>query len=429
MSFISPDLMDQLNPKHELVILSNTIPWDYLEEELSGFYHKRMGRPAKPVRLMVGLMILKQMENLSDERIVEAWVRDPYMQYFCGETQFQWYYPCDPTDLTYFRKRIGEEGVQKVLEVSILLHGKKALEKEVLIDTTVQEKNITFPTDSKLHCKIIENCRKIAQDESIPLRRSYTRTVKRLLLDLRFANHPKNRKRANKAQRQLKTIAGRLVRELFRKLPQEILELYKDSLERFETVLNQQKKSKNKIYSLHEPDVYCISKGKEHKKYEFGSKASLVSTRDSGIIVGALGFKNNVYDGHTLNRVLNQVTELRGERPEIGLCDRGYRGRTRVNGTLIMVPKPAPKRATDYEKRKNRKRFRRRASIEPIIGHLKSDHRLARNYLKGFVGDSINLMMAAAAFNFKKLLRLLAYFFVLCFWQRFLPKQLDLQLV
>ena len=154
MNFISPDLMDQLNPSHDLVILSRKIPWDYLEEELSGLYHKRMVRSAKPIRLIVGLLILKQMENLSDERIVDAWVMNPYMQYFCCETQFQWHYPCDPTDLTYFKKRIGEEGVQKILEVSILLHGKKALDKEVLIDTTVQEKNITFPTDSKLHCKI-----------------------------------------------------------------------------------------------------------------------------------------------------------------------------------------------------------------------------------------------------------------------------------
>ncbi len=301
------------------------IPWDYLEEELSGFCHKSMGRPAKPIRLMVGLMIFKQMENLSDERIVEAWVANPYMQYFYGETQFQWHYPCDPTDLTYFRKRIGEEGVQKILEVSILLHGKKALEKEVLIDTTVQEKNITFPTDSKLHRKIIENCRKIAQDESIPLRRSYNRTVKRLLLDLRFANHPKNRKRANKAQRHPKTIAGRLVRELFRKLPEYILGFYRATPERFKAVPSQQKKSKNKIYSLHEPDVYCISKGNEHKKYEFGSKASIVSTRDSGIIVGAMCFKANIYDGHTLERVLRQVTNLLGERPDVA-CVTGNIG-------------------------------------------------------------------------------------------------------
>lgn len=415
MSFISPDLIDQLNPKHELVVLACKIPWDIFEEQLAEFYHEKMGRPAKPIRLMVGLMILKQMEDLSDDRVVEAWVRDPYMQYFCGATQFQWQFPCAPSDLTHFRNRIGEKGFQKILAVSIALHGKAALEKEVAVDTTVQEKNIAFPTDSRLYRRIIEKCRKIAAKEGIEVRRSYTRTIKKLLLAQRFTSHPKNRKRARKAQREMKTIAGRLIRELHRKLPNETRELYQNTLNLFETVLAQKRNSKNKIYSLHEPDVYCMSKGKEHKKYEFGAKASIVTTKNSGIIVGALSFSKNIYDGHTLDKVFKQVAELRGERPEIGLCDRGYRGRARVGGTRVMIPKPPLKRATAYEKQKTRKRFRRRAAIEPIIGHLKSDYRLGRNYLKGIAGDSINLMMAAAAFNFRKLLKRLAYFFVSIF--------------
>ncbi len=412
MSFISPDLIDQLNPKHYLVILAERIPWDFLEDELSVFYHKKMGRPAKPIRLMTGLMILKQLENLSDERVVEAWVANPYMQYFCGETQFQWKLPCDPTDLTYFRRRIGEKGVQKILEVSIALHGRAALEKEVTIDTTVQEKNITFPTDAKLHRKIIERCREIAESEEVTLRRSYTRTVKKLIMAQRFSQHPKNKKKAKKAQKQLKTIAERLIRELYRKLSPWGIALYKERLELYEQVLKQERHSKNKIYSLHEPDVYCISKGKEHKKYEFGSKVSITTTKNSGIIVGALNFSKNIYDGHTLDKVLDQVESLRGTRPEVGICDRGYRGKTCVGGTQILIPKPPDKRATPYEKQKARKRFRRRAGIEPIIGHLKSDFRLNRNFLQGIVGDSINVMMAAAAFNFKKLLRRLLYFFV-----------------
>lgn len=411
MSFISPDLIDQLNPEHYLVMLAKKIPWNLLEEELSVFYHKKMGRPAKPIRLMTGLMILKQMENLSDERVVEAWVANPYMQYFCGETQFRWNFPCDPTDLTYFRKRIGEKGVQKILEVSIALHGRKALEKEVTIDTTVQEKNITFPTDAKLHCKIIERCREIAESEEVVLRRSYRRTVKKLIQAQRFAHHPKNRKKAQKAQKQLKTIAKKLIRELYRKMSPWGIDLYKTRLELFEKVLSQERHSKDKIYSLHEPDVYCISKGKEHKKYEFGSKASIITTKNSGVIVGALSFAKNLYDGHTLEKALRQVEQLRGERPEVGICDRGYKGSSRIGATQILIPKPPGKRATPYEKQKARKRFRRRAGIEPIIGHLKSDFRLGRNFLKGMVGDSINLMMAAAAFNFKKLIRRLLYFF------------------
>lgn len=412
MSFISPDLIDQLNPENELVILTKQIPWDYFEEEFSPLYNEKMGRPANPIRLMTGLLILKQMEDLSDKKIIKAWVRDPYMQCFCGETEFQWRFPCDPTDLVYFRKRIGEEGVEKILAVSIALHGKEALEKEVTIDTTVQEKNITFPTDSKLHRKIIEKCREIAEAEEIQLRRSYKRTVKKLIMAQRFANHPKNKRKARKARKELKTIAGRLLRELYRKLPSWGIAFYKERLDLFERVLGQEKNSKDKIYSLHEPDVYCLSKGKEHKKYEFGAKASIVTTKNSGIIVGALSFAKNTYDGHTLDPVLKQVERLRGKRPEIGICDRGYRGVSRVGDTQILIPKPPGKRASSYEKQKARKRFRRRAGIEPIIGHLKSDFRLKRNFLAGIEGDSINLMMAAAAFNFKKLLRRLLYFFV-----------------
>jgi IS5 family transposase len=337
------------------------------------------------------------------------------MQQFCGVNQFQWQLPCDPSDLSYFRKRIGEEGVQKILEASIAIHGKKALEAEVTVDTTVQEKNITFPTDSKLHRKIIEKCRKIAEKENIELRRSYTRTVKKLIKNQRFSSHPKNRKRAMKARRELKTIAGRLVRELNRKLPVELQKLYHEQLERFEKVLAQKRNSKEKIYSLHEPDVYCMSKGKEHKRYEFGAKASIALTKNSGIIVGALSFAKNIYAGHTLDAVFEQIEKLRGKAPDVAICDRGYRGKSKIGETKIVTPKPPDKRATAYQKQKARQRFRRRAGIEPIIGHLKSDHRLNRNFLKGVVGDNINLMLAAAAFNFKKLLRQLLYFFIL-FW-------------
>ena len=417
ISFISPDPIDQPNPKHELVILAKKLPWGLLEEELEGFYHKKTGRPAKPIRLTVGSMILEQMENPSDERVVEAWVRDPYMRHFCGETQFEWQFPCDPTDPVYFGRRIGEEGVQKILAVSIALHGKDALEKEVAIDTTVQEKNITFPTDSKLHRKIFEKCGQFAEMKGIDPRRSYTRTAKKLILAQRFSSHPKNGKKAKKARKELKTIAGRLVGEPNRKLPFESKCLYRNALDLFERVLAQERKSKNKVYSLHEPDVYCMSKGKEPKKYEYGAKASIATTKNGGIIVGALGFSKNTYDGHTLDRVLKQVEELRGKRPEIGICDRGYRGRSKVGDTRIVIPKPPLKRATTYEKRKARKRFGRRAGIEPVIGHLKSDYRLGRNYLKGIAGDAINLMMAAAAFNLKKLGGRLAYFFI-SFFQR-----------
>lgn len=421
ISFLYPNLMDQLNPKNSLIILSKKIPWEIFESEFSKLY-KNFGRPAKPIRLMTGLLILKQMESLSDQKIVEAWVRDPYMQVFCGATEFQWEFPCDPSELTWFRKRIGEAGVKKILEVSIAVHGKKALEKEVTIDTTVQEKNVTFPTDSKLYVKIISKLKKIASKEKVSLRRSYKRTIKKLIQDQRFASHPKNRKKARKSRKKLHTISGRLIRELLRKLSDEALIRYTDDFKLFQKVLDQKKGDKNKIYSLHEPEVYCMSKGKEHKKYEFGSKGSIVLTKNSGIIVGAMSFEKNVYDGHTLESVIEQVEALRGIRPKVGICDRGYRGVSRVGDTQIIIPKPSKKRATNYEKQKARKRFRRRAGIEPVIGHLKTDFRLGRNFLKGVVGDNINLMMAAAAFNFKKLMKQLEYFLNYIFFVDYLLK-------
>lgn len=414
LNLLPQRLEDLVNPRHPLYKLSKRIPWDELEKHFSNLYH-HSGRPAKPIRLMVSLLILKQLYNLSDESIVERWVENPYYQFFSGETVFQWEFPCHPTDLVYFRKRIGEKGVEKIFKVSIELHGKKAHEAEVLVDTTVQEKNITFPTDTKLYKRVIEHCVGIAGKEGILLRQSYKRTTKKLMLAQRFRNHPKNRKKALSAQRKLKTIAGRLVRELERKLPAASLLTYAQEIEIYKRILSQERKSKNKIYSIHEPQVYCISKGKDHKKYEFGSKSSIVMTKNSGIIVGAVSFSKNIYDGHTLPKALKQTEELVGRRAKVAICDRGYRGKRIVDGTRIEMPKKPGKRASAYEKRKARKRFRKRAGIEPVIGHLKSDFRLLRNYLKGSVGDSINLMLAAASYNFKKLMRQLLDYLLLFF--------------
>jgi transposase, IS5 family len=404
LHLLKQHLENLINPDHPLCRLAKSIPWDDLEKHFEKHYHYT-GRPSKPIRLMISLLVLKQLHDLSDETIVERWVENPYFQYFSGETIFQWEFPCHPTDLVYFRKRIGEDGIKKIFQMSIDLHGKKAKETEVLVDTTVQEKNITFPTDMKLYRRIIEHCLAIADKEAVNLRQSYKRVVKKLMLAQRFRNHPKNHKKAVAAQRRLKTIAGRLVRELERKLPASTLARYSEELKLFQQILDQKKDSKNKIYSIHEPQVYCISKGKEHKKYEYGSKVSIVVTKNSGIIVGAVNFSKNYYDGHTLPEALKQTKELVGKRPDVAICDRGYKGNKFIDGTQIVIPKNPGKRASTYERQKARKRFRKRAGIEPIIGHLKSDFKLIRNYLKGSVGDSINLMLAATAFNLRKLLR------------------------
>lgn len=404
-----PDLLEQLNPKHELILLAKKIPWERFDKEFSNRY-KPVGRPAKSTRLMVGLLILKQLYNLSDKNVIESWVQNPYFQAFCGESIFQWQFPCVSSELTHFRNRIGKEGVEKIFEVSIALHGKAARDKEVLVDTTVQEKNITFPTDMKLLKKVIQRCRRIAHEEDITLRRSYSREIPKLFKAQRFKRHPKNRKKAQKAVRRIRTIAGILLREIKRKLPREALEKYQEELSVLEKVHSQKRTDKNKIYSVHEPDVYCISKGKDHKKYEFGAKAALAMTR-TGVLVAATNFEKNTFDGHTLPSVLSQIKEMTGRSPETAICDRGFRGKNKVGDTQIVIPKSPGKKSTAYQKHKARKRFRKRAGIEPVIGHIKSDFRMARNYLKGCAGDAINLLMAAAAFNFKKLLRQLHIFF------------------
>lgn len=401
LNFLAPSLKEQLNPNHELYLLSEKVDWSYFEDEFSKLYSEK-GRPAHPIRLMVSLLMLKSIYNLSDEKLVEEhWEMNSYFQYFSGFTQQQWGAPCAASDLVFFRYRIGEEGVEKIFQHTINLHGKDGHDPNVSIDTTAQEKNITYPTDAKLQKKIIDKCVKKAKEDGIKLRRTYTRTTKQLVRDSYNGNHPKRRKKSNAAKRKLKTIAGRLVRELERKLADDSFEM---ELEIFNKVLSQEKNSKNKIYSLHEPEVYCMSKGKAHKKYEFGCKGSIVLGQKTGIILGAMTFKTNVYDGHTLADVLDQVEQLTGKRPKTATVDRGYKGKQMVGATKINIPKPPLKRDTEYEKRKKRKHFRRRAAIEPIIGHLKQDHRVARNFLKGQLGDSINFMMAAAGFNLKKLM-------------------------
>ena len=272
-------------------------------------------------------------------------------QYFCGEVNFQHHWPFDPTELIKFRHRMGEKGMERILKVSIDLFERKEIqEKRVLVDTTVQEKNITFPTDTKLQKKIIEKCRDIAIDEGIQLRQSYKRTLKQLMIDQRFREHPRRKKKANAAARKIKTIAGRVVRDVERKLNTEQLGRYEQDLLLFHRILSQNRKDTNKIYSLHEPEVRCIAKGKEAKKYEFGNKVSIVKTMKSGIIVGALSFNDNPYDTTTLAPQLRQVERLTEKLPETAIADRGYRGKKKVLGVEIRIPGKLPARATNYEK-------------------------------------------------------------------------------
>jgi IS5 family transposase len=285
-----------INPQHELCLLAKEIDWDYLEKEFAPLYGE-VGRPSIPIRTIVGLLLLKQIYNIGDETVMERYINSPYCQHFCGEIYFQYKYPFDPSDFVHFRKRIGEERMKKIFKQSIDLFDKDFIckeVKEVRVDTTVQEKNITFPTDRKLTEKVIEHCKRIAKKEDIKLKRTYTFEIKKLKQQLRFARKPKNMKKHIKAQKKLHRIAFKIYQDLVNQL-NPIPKSYMGEFDVLYRVLTQQRDDKNKVYSIHEPEVLCISKGKEHKQYEFGNKSSFAYTRGSGIIVGAMEIEGNAY--------------------------------------------------------------------------------------------------------------------------------------
>lgn len=362
-----------------------------------------MGKPSKPIRLMVALLILKYVRNLSDESVVEQWAENSYYQYLSGEPSFVPGIPCVPTELVAFRHRIGEEGMELILKESIRVNEppEPTAGATLSLDTTVQEKNITYPTDDKLYKKIIKACWKIADKEAVDLRQPYNRVLKRLSTIQRFRKNKNGAKKARAASKAIKSIAGRLVRELGRKLPLDALGKYLPQFKVYQKVLSQKKGDSNKIYSLHEPDVKCYSKGKEHKKFEFGSKASVLVDQQTGIIVGAYNFTQTLHDSKTVPDALEQYERLTGSEALEVFVDRGYKGITQYKTTRIQIPKPQK----DITKSK-RGKHSKRAAIEPIIGHLKTDYRLGRNFLKGISGDHINIILAAAAMNFKRAMNL-----------------------
>ncbi|MCH9035079.1 MAG: IS5 family transposase [Planctomycetes bacterium] len=396
-----------LDPSHELILLANKIDWSGMDVAFVDCYRADIGAPAKAVRLMVGLHYLKYAFDESDESVVARWVENPYWQYFCGYTHMQHKCPIHPTSMTKWRNRVGAERLERLVAETIDLavrekHLPKSDLARVTVDTTVQEKNIAYPTDSKLLYKAIVKLGDAAKSHGIPLRQSYVRVGKRAAVMAGRYAHAKQFKRMHRRLRKLRTYVGRLIRDIRRKttdMDEELATL----LDRADRIRCQQPKDKNKLYSLHEPDVQCISKGKAHKRYEFGQKVAVATTNRSNWIVASALMEDNPYDGHTLSETLTTVERVTGMSVTDAYVDKGYRGHGYTGGAAVHIAGQRKKNTTRAE----RKRRRRRSAIEPKIGHLKSDHRMGRCFLARLAGDAINAVLAAAGSNLRKLLGLL----------------------
>lgn len=398
--------LDQiLDRQHPLFVLANQIDWSVFDNKFGSLYSEK-GRPGKPTRLMVGLHYLKHAFNESDESIVARLLENPYYQYFCGFEFFIHRLPVDPTSMTRWRKRIGPKNMERLLSETLETAKRedyltKRHMERVNVDTTVQEKAIAYPTDSRLYHKARVLLVKAARDRGIPLRQSYLRLGKiALIMNSRYA-HARQIKRAKKEQKKLKNYLGRVYRNILRNCPQPDQQLA-ELLAKARRLLLQKRGDKNKLYSLHAPEVECIAKGKAHKKYEFGCKVSMVTTSKDNWIVGIEALHNNPFDGHTLKGALQQMKRIVGWDAEHAYTDKGYKGNPKQLGnTAIHLAGRRKKSMKPSEWRW----FKRRSAIEPVIGHTKNDNRMDRNYLKGTEGDKMNAILAACGFNLRKLLR------------------------
>jgi IS5 family transposase len=403
-----------LNPDHPLIVLARKIDWQRFDAAFAGCYCEDFGAPAKATRLLVGLHYLKHAFNESDESLLARWLENPYWQYFCGFTTMQHELPLHPTSLVKWRKRVGTEKPQELLQetIALAIREKQVSPREleqVNVDTTVQEKNITHPTDSKLYYRAIVKLGKAANQRDIPLRQSYVRVAKHATIKASRYAHAKQFRRMRRELRFLRTRLGRLIRDIRRKAPQPDTAL-KELLELCERLHRQQKHDKNKLYSLHEPEVVCISKGKAHKRYEFGQKISVATSNRGNWILSTSLCKGNPYDGHTLASTLAQAESNTGVAVTNAYVDKGYRGHDYQGDATIHLAGSSHRGVS----RTKRKRRRRRSAVEPVIGHMKSDHRMGRCFLSGLLGDEINAILAAAGMNLRKLLR--GFVLALVFW-------------
>jgi transposase, IS5 family len=408
------ELVNLIDMRHELVALASKIDWAALEGRFGGLYAAGVGRPGHPIRLMVGLQLLKYLRDVSDEQIVATWVENPYWQYFCGEQYFRHDLPIDPSLMTGFRNRIGSDGCEFILGLTVQTGlATKTIAKASLavvnVDTTVQDKAVAFPTDARLLNKARISVVRLCGKLGIPLRQPYTFKGQEAFVQAARYAHARQFNRAAAQTKKLRTMLGRVIRDTQRKaermslLPKDQERLAK-LLEIASRIHNQprvrQEGDPPKIYSVHAPEVECISKGKAHKQYEFGVKVGVVTTSKESFVLAAHALPGNPYDGHTLKECLSQAKRTSGVDATQVFVDKGYCGHDCNSDTCKVYISGAKRGITPSLKRK----LQRRNAIEPVIGHMKSDTRMSRNFLKGASGDAINALLCAAAHNLRKIL-------------------------
>ena len=402
-----------LDSRHALCRLAALIDWEGFDAGFGRLYRER-GRPGKPTRLMVGLSYLKHAFDLSDEEVVARWVENPYWQWFCGFEYFQHAAPIDPSSLTRWRARVGAEGMERLLAETVragLESGTvepSSLER-VTVDTTVQPKAIAHPSDARLYLRALDTLVRQAKRRGVALRQSHTRLAKRACRKAGRYAHARQFKRMRREIKRLKTYLGRVQRDVSRKTagrPEE--RHFARLLPLVERLLAQQRHDKGKLYALHAPEVVCIAKGKAHKKYEFGCKVAVATTNREGFAVAAKAFPGNPYDGHTLAQTNEQIVRVSGVEPTRYYADKGYRGHDYDKPERVFIS-GRRRGLTPTMKRE----LRRRSAIEPMIGHMKTDGRLGRNYLLGHAGDAVNALLCAAGHNLRLILNHLRALFAL----------------
>jgi IS5 family transposase len=412
--------LDQIiDMNHELAKLARTVSWPFLEERCGAAYTDGPGMPPLPTRLMAGLAILKHTFDLSDEELCARWLENPYFQYFCGEEFFLHTLPFDRSSMTRWRQRMGEEKIAALLQESLSVAMRTGAisaqdTRKVIVDTTVQPKAVMFPTDAKLINRARERLVRLAKSVGLDLRQSYTKVGKLALIKHQRYAHAHQFKRANKALRRLKTYLGRTIRDIARQIAGEddLKTIFLKPLHLASRVLEQNRHQRGrKVYSLHAPEVECIGKGKAHAPYEFGVKVSVATTLDRAkggqFVLHAKALPGNPYDGHTLATVIPEVEASLGNELERILADAGYRGHNAPLSHKFKVFTAGQKRRiTPAIKRE----LKRRAAVEPVIGHMKNEHRMGRNYLAGTQGDAINAILAGVGYNIRLLLRWLRLF-------------------